>query len=260
MLKIRQKKLKNSKKELILVHPYGKISLSFSKKNRLRLFICGNGSLTFFINAHENTRESWQQSFPNTKLERQEKFMVNIVEAAKYVVQLYYMTGQQYHCSLTKVEKILAIADLIIMRSGKKLFSNEIISHDCGVGFPILSDYLYSNIIEGNPEQNNFIGVDFDDTIEIPRLYAIENPEAIPNYLRLLLNDVFRQFGDYTAKDLGLLFNVFKDEILSVQTINGEHFIDPVSVQNYFQTVDNNKLTSSLYNFIYTYPMVNYEF
>lgn len=259
MLKIRQKNLKFLKKELILVHPYGKISLSFSKNNRLRLFISTNGSLTFFINADENTRESWQYTLPNKDFERQGSSMVNIVEAAKFVVQLYYITGQKYHCSLTKVEKILAIADLIIMRSGNKLFSNEIISHDCGVGFPILSDYLYSNIIEGNPEQKNFIDDDFDNTIEIPRLYAIENPEAIPEYLKELIIEVFREFGDYTARDLGLYMNAFKDKILSDQTINGERFIDPMKVQGYFENIDGTVWGSDVYNFIYTHSMVIYE-
>ena len=215
-----------------------------------------------FCQKKQNTRLSCYENNGNLKRQGSMKNMVcaeeiNILEAAKFVVQLYYRAEQKYHCTLTKVEKILAIADLIVMRDGTELFSDKIVSHDCGVGFPILSNFLYSNIVSGEDEQSQPITCALDENIDIPKMYQIS--DDFPKYVKDILTNVFREFGDYTAKDLGLSFNVFKETLLSSEVIDNEKVIDSKKVQEHFKNKNDLFLSkSSVYKFVYTYPMVNY--
>lgn len=236
----------------------GKINLFVHTENE---FVDTRGLFDFHFE-NQNTRSSCYENEGIFERQGSKKNMhctakVNILEAAKFVVQLYYKAEQRYNCTLTKVEKILAIADLIVMRDGTEMFSDKIVSHDCGVGFPVLSSFLYSNIISGGDEQSQPITCTLNEKVDIPKLYQIS--DDFPNYAKEILTRVFREFGDFTAKDLGLSFNLFKNGILANELIDNEKVIDEKKVPLYFKNKNDSLLnSSSVYKFIYTYPMVNY--
>ncbi len=175
---------------------------------------------------------------------------VNILDAAKFMIKLYYKTGEKYRCTLTKIEKLLAIADLIAMRDGNELFSYPIVSHDCGVGFPVLSNFFYSNIISGGEEKKEYITDDLDEATLIPKLYQIDEDTIFSPYLKNVLIDTFRKFGDWTARDLGLAINEIKPNLLSEdgQTLSCS------KTKEFFGEPNQSLLSQSmLYCFVYTY-------
>ena len=127
--------------------------------------------------------------------------MINIVDAAKYLVQLYYKTGSRYHCTRTKIEKLLSIASFVELSHDRDLFIDKNVINPCGTGYPVLANHFFGDIIDGTEKENNCAikGVCVDEHIQIPAIYEIDDCTPIPEYMCNLLSDVFFKFGNYGA-------------------------------------------------------------
>ena len=138
--------------------------------------------------------------------------LISVVDAAKYLIQFFYKSGQKYHCTKTKVEKMLTIAFLTFVKTNQKLFSSKIYIGQCGTYIPLLSRFIYGDIVEGEVcENNSKISKDTAFEGTVPPLYNTETqfPEAINS----LLLDIFYAFGNYEPSRLGQLLDEFKMEI-----------------------------------------------
>lgn len=243
--------LRNKSKDIIIL-------LSFSGENGKLL----DFSVKFLdsLKPKQETNSSDFNTFGNVSpWENKIKgvYMVNIFDAANYIVQLYYKTGDKYYCSRTKVEKLLAIANLIAFRNDSKLFDEEILVNRCGVGIPVLATFLYSDIGTGTLETNQHINQDeYSEDEKYPISFKLSS--ELFSCDKELLFRVFMRFGAYNAWEIGKAFDEFKDMISEPNPDNEEHPIVCFDLANKFLN-DDNKYSSFLNNEIVEY-VTNYRF
>lgn len=168
----------------------------------------------------------------------------NLLDCAYFIISLYYLTDKKYMCTRTKVEKLLAIADLIAIYYFKNsLFEEKICSNDCGIGFPVLSRYLPSEIIMATDERCKYsdepINFNYDyDKSKIPDLYS-QRPLPCERTRGLLIN-VFRRFGSYSPVTIGKAIDSFKEKIISKTDREYNRFtIDEKLTQDYLSSPSN---------------------
>lgn len=169
---------------------------------------------------------------------------IDIFDAAIYMVALHYKAKKSYACNRTKIEKLLAIADLItINNSGKKLFPQyPIFINTCGIGYCILAknpvQFPMDNIIDG--EANSLTSYSLDDPLieideetHIPEMYL---EYTLTENQKKLLKDVFCKFGVYSAKFIGSTMDDFKDCIRSneVHFQNSKYTVDEQKARDFF--------------------------
>lgn len=159
-----------------------------------------------FMN-HSKDRERVEEDMDN----------IDIFDAAKYMVCLYYKADKLYTCSRTKIEKLLAIADLIFIKHAKRLFPQlPIYINSCGIGYRVLStnSFLFpiDNIISGECQKEfaDNITIKLNAEQVVPQIYEIEFPEE---NARKVLEGVFCHFGAYTAKLIGSTIDDFKEQL-----------------------------------------------
>lgn len=189
---------------------------------------------------------------------------IDIFNAAKYIVCLHYKADKQYTCNRTKIDKLLAIADLVFIRHSKRLFPNQpIYINGCGIGYRILAtnSYLFpiDNMINGDSRadfSDNLVVILSDDNREVPSMYSVSLPDG-PQ--RKVLEDVFCRFGAYTAKLIGSTMDEFKGFLKSDMSCDTDSN-DEVNVEraNVFFTHGNDLLkTNVIAKFIAEYtPMI----
>lgn len=186
---------------------------------------------------------------------------IDIFDAAKYIVCLYYKVDKPYTCSRTKIEKLLAIADLVFIKYSKRLFPKwPIYINSCGIGYRVLpTDSLLfpiDNIKTGNSctEFSDKLTINLDNERDIPSMYAIDFPEGNE---RKVLEEVFCRFGACTAKLIGSAIDEFKIYIQS-DMVSDSGLKDKVDVEKAteFFTHDNGLLkTNAIAKFIAEYTL-----
>lgn len=187
--------------------------------------------------------------------------MVNILDAANFIIQLYFKTGKKYRCSRTKVEKLLVIAQLISIKDNNqsnKLLSEKICSNPCGAGFPVLSKYLFSEIIDTEEDESgNAIDCSLiKEDAEYPVIYRIVDEDSFTPTIRKILRDVFLEFGNCKIKELGEWCNQFKDNIVSSTekeydryVIDEQRVIDYFSNSNMCYSGNSNRIVEYIHNY-----------
>ena len=192
-----KKRLKKGEKCDIII--YGEvlnitIALKFDKNNSL-----------LFKNLKNQKEVSKKKRMNNQNL-------INVIDAAKYLIQFFYKSGEKYHCTKTKIEKMLTIAFLTFIKNDRKLFSSKIYIAECGTYIPLLSRFIFGNITEGQIPENN-LKIDKNVALDgnIPPLYSIET--QVSEDIHNILADVFYAFGNYEPSHLGKLLDEFKMEI-----------------------------------------------
>ena len=184
----------------------------------------------------------------NIKTKGTTKNMATLLDAANYIIQLYYKADEKYTCTKTKVEKILSIAQMTALYNNDKIFDDDISINPCGTGFPLLSRFLLSDIIIGCEEENG-TSIDINNLKdEYPALYAIQDVLSLEH--KNLLKEVFSLFGNYKAKALGLLIDEFKMNICC-DAVDGKKVIDQFSLIEYLNKNKNSQ--NAIINFIVTY-------
>lgn len=186
---------------------------------------------------------------------------VDFESAARYLATLFFSytikeTHSAIHCTLPKIEKLLAIAAIVQYRKGVKVFYEDILIKKCGVGFDCLDwpseiidmrkDEDYFNTGETNSPINDNI---VQNSIVIPKLYYYEESEQLSGDMCNILESVFLRFANYKASSLGAMFDDFKAHICSQQ--DGVVFVDSNKVIDYFSIVDQVLYEKNqVYNFI----------
>ena len=144
------------------------------------------------------------------------KMHVNIREVANLLVQMYYMTGQEYSCTQTKLEKLIAILAFKYAINNKLLFDEAIYQYkDCGVAisgfnkiFPDRDVYLHPKYGDGRISINEkFATAMF--TSQGASVNKFKHTESLSEYpeLRTEIEQVFRKFGAYSSYLLGQIIN-----------------------------------------------------
>lgn len=182
---------------------------------------------------------------------------IDIFEAAKYVVCLHYKADTEYTCNRTKIEKLLAIADLIFIKSGKRLFPQwPIYINSCGIGYRALStdSFLFpiDNIMPGE-DLSKFIDnfrIKLNNQQDIPSTYETELPDENK---RKVIEDVFCCFGAYTAKLIGSTIDEFKEFI---QGGDASDEVDKEKAMAFLSEDSDLVKTNIIAKFICEYPIV----
>lgn len=187
----------------------------------------------------------------------QNKQMINIVDAAKYLIQLYYKTGCRYHCTRTKIEKMLSIANLVSLKYGEALFAEKNVVNPCGTGFPVLASFLFGDIVEGREDETcqDIHRELINESAVYPPIYEIENYGLISRKVYQLLLDIFLKFGNYDAKTMGILCDMFKCNIATNEPGSDRKIVNNEAVKPFFDTCacddryKNNEIISFIVNY-----------
>lgn len=189
-----------------------------------------------------------KSSYYNDEMIRTGRTMLNLQNAAKYMVQFYYFTEEKYSCTNAKIEKLLSIASLIEMKFGNQLFIEAIYNKNCGIGFPQLGETLLADMTSGTYTCETRINDTINPNLSCPAYY-ITDIQLNENEKNLFTN-VFREFGAYDSKKLGKVIDQFKDEILIFNNDN-QMTVDFKKTQDFF----NDKTKKEIYknNRVFTY-------
>ncbi len=193
---------------------------------------------------------------------------INIFDAAKYLTSLFFETKNKYTCNRLKVEKLLAIADLVAIKNKDKLFREyPIFINSCGVGYCVLSAHPESfpmdNIITGTNDAQDSLLPESPQTISItslnsdapiPDTYKVE--DVFNENIKKLLKDVFLNFGMYQAKAIGGTMDLFKENIQSQESDEkyNKRFIDEEKVRTFFaKPLESSLSSNAIVKFIFEY-------
>ena len=131
-----------------------------------------------------------------------EELNVNLKTATDYLISLFEATDQKYSCSRVKLGKLLAIVAFKYAQNDKLIFNEAVYKYkDCGAimyGMNAITDMSpYIRVEYFDNKQH--IDLEFNDKV----LSQIELPDDVKS----VIEDVFRRFGAYPAKDLGCMIN-----------------------------------------------------
>ena len=181
----------------------------------------------------------------------------DIESCAYYLISLFYKTGCKYACYRTKLNRLLAIyrfcrIDCIDIKQD----CNLIITEEGMMGFPILHkiidrDVYFSWYVDETGEK---ITEEFVETIEIPREYIYRfREEKINDYSKMILESIFRNFGNYSINDLANMLNDIGKKIPTIEhTIDVDKFIDFINDNENSNLYRNNKIFNFIKSFYNT--------
>lgn len=135
-----------------------------------------------------------------------EELNVNLEQAANYLIQLFYMTGQKYSCTRTKIGKLLSIVAFVYAKKDRKVFDETIYKYsDCGTTINELTATVDRDIYLQCEYQDDkkYIECKFEPDATIPDKHR--ETSCISKEFKLVVEDVFRNFGAYSAYELGQL-------------------------------------------------------
>lgn len=173
---------------------------------------------------------------------------IDLESAARYLASLFFSynlkdTKSAIHCTLPKVEKLLAITAIIQYKKGVGIFYEDILIKKCGVGFDCLD--WPSDIIDMRKEDDYFNTGETNlsikenvipNTVTIPKLYSYSESEQLPADICQLLESVFWRFANYKASFLGAMIDDFKMNICIEQ--DEISHVDIYKVLDYFSEID----------------------
>ena len=186
--------------------------------------------------------------------------IVSFEYAARFLTTLFFKSKYEYHCTLPKIEKMLAIADMIGMKNGEDVFVEKIYIKNCGVGFDQLGwpsdiinkrDRISLTTSEDDKPLNDvsFIDTDeFGNEKKIPLIYLYNT--GLPESYCELLKKVFVNFANYRASTLGKQIDEFKS-YLCVEDENEKGYIDANKLKDFFGSVNGDLAAiNNVYEFI----------
>lgn len=203
------------------------------------------------VEEFERKIEECNKNYNNQVIEAKKSYTTKIFDAANYLIQLYYQTGEKYYCNIAKLERLLCIANFIAIKNDLPLFNDCMTIRNFGTGVPILYTNFLGDIcgIKGSRFSNDLeiyecrkpIPInELDPTRRIPPIYEIHNNE-LTKLDKQLLKDVFLRFGAYSTKDTAFYIDDFKNEIAGTEYSNrNELIVDTNKIKRFF--TDNNKL------------------
>lgn len=183
------------------------------------------------------------------------RMSVDIIAATDYLILQFIKSGKRYTCSRTKLGKLLTIVAFTYAVEGKLLFDEKVYKYgECGTAInEILDNYDRDIYISSHSNDdgktvvfNSNIILDLDESTK----EEYKNYEKLEYSVRRRIDDVFLNFGSYSASKLGEYVNCI---------INVEGLIEDGEVNFYnlyLLSQDNNKIQE----LIKVYPLVKYVF
>ena len=132
---------------------------------------------------------------------------IDILQATNYLISLFYRTEKKYSASRTKIGKLMSIVAFIYARMGIKLFEEHIFRYDnCGTIIPKLNKLSIDiYVFYHYDDDKEYINDDFFIDYEMPETY--KDFKDVPEDVKLVIEDVFRNFGAYSQVNLGDCLN-----------------------------------------------------
>lgn len=133
---------------------------------------------------------------------------VSLLEAANYLIQLFYQTDKKYSCTRTKVGKLLSIVAFVYAKKGEKLFAETIYRFDtCGTAINELKFFVDRDVYIQYQycDDCKYIHDELKHSEDV--LEKHKKIDTIDNELKIVIEDVFRRFGSFPAYDLGQCIN-----------------------------------------------------
>jgi len=184
----------------------------------------------------------------------EERMNLPAIEVAKYLIRLYFQSSIRYHCTLTKIEKLMFIAELVCLKNDASLFSEDILDKNCGVGIDGLELELPNEILNIREQnQDNDTGetdIPIGDVTfcgnSVPDLFQIGADISFEPSVERLLVDVFRYFGNYKARTLGSQIDELKPYIIrTLDPLTQNKSIDRSIIKTGFDTIPVSKLENN---------------
>lgn len=196
---------------------------------------CGN-LCTYYPKSKRNLHSNKKQKPMNRKtffcdsIEQEKKeTMQKIVGAANFIIQHFIKCDGTYSCSKTKLEKLLAIANLKFLKDGRQIFDNAILTRRCGVGIDIeFPRYLCGDVVIGTSsvEHESKIELDcFQPDLPYSSIYDTY-VNILSNEEKDVLREVFFTFGGYKRETLGEWLNEFKEFLVDKPGVD-----EPISME-----------------------------
>lgn len=161
---------------------------------------------------------------------------VNLLEAANYLVLLFYRTDQEYSCTRTKVGKLLSIVAFSYARKNKKVFKENIYKYnDCGCAIKEIMTFFDRDIYVRYQYNDNHkhISESFKELSSLdPDIQEkYKNINNIDPTVRQKIEEVFRIFGAYSPTELGECINPIVEQTGVINT-NGEVELSKIFLLN----------------------------
>lgn len=157
----------------------------------------------------------------------------NLRESANYLIQLFYQTKKRYSCTRTKVGKLLSIVAFVYAKKGEKLFDETIFKYDnCGTSINELKVYVDRDVYiqYQYADDCQYINCEFlrdEDVIE-----KHKDIGSIDDTLKDVIENVFRNFGAFSAYDLGQCINPIVN-LPQIVNEKGEIQLHNISIINF---------------------------
>lgn len=132
---------------------------------------------------------------------------VNLIEAANYLILLFYKTDKEYSCSRTKLAKLLSIIAFKYALQDKKIFREEIYKYyDCGTNIiEIMNNYTRDIYMCFDYKDNtNPISDTLKDESSLDKNILDRYPiKSLNDEFKEIVEEVFFKFGAYSTSQLG---------------------------------------------------------
>ena len=226
--------------------------------NETNYYLSDNGKSKFITEVYAGNIEksnSLHGKFHHTYSKNQEveNLHINLEEATNYLVQLFYKTGQKYSCSRTKIGKLLSIVAFKYVVEDKNAFDEIIYKYnDCGTAFNELKLYTDRDVYIKVEyfDDKEYIKENLNDEInEVDAPDKYKGTKNLPNEFKNRVQEVFREFGAYSAIDLGECINALVDNY-NITKPNGE--IDLLKINELSKKFHVDSQTSKLIQYLLT--------
>lgn len=213
-------------------------------------------NLTSLCNKNSNSCLNNKKMSESNEIHRNIEMLsaeANLIEAANYLIQLFYRTNQQYSCSQTKIGKLLSIAAFVCARQNRQLLNESIYKYDgCGttiyeLRFVIDRDvYIRSSYSDQETIIKDEALVPLDDVrLSIPIKYL--KTASLSKDVMTIIEDVFKHFGAYSAYSIGKQLNVLVN-YPNVTKINDEIDLNRINELKYSDFSNANYLIHYLFS------------
>lgn len=227
------------------------VSIKVEKNANCVLIMLSNQDIISSTNLNDNLVD-----FTCMKTQESERIvkMVKVESAAKFLASLYFKTGRRYTCTKTKIEKMLTIAWFIKLRNGEQLFINSVLVNNCGTGVSGLEEFEATVNMGTEVEDGKRITdcICLEET-NVPEIYKEKSIGEIDNKIKKLLVDVFREFGNCKASDIGTTLDVFKDDISIFSELYDRYILDFQKARNLFLDSNDKYEENKIMNFVIGY-------
>lgn len=178
------------------------------------------------------------QSTKNTKI-----FDEKLGNLVSYLISLFYKTDCKYYCYRTKINRLLVIYKLCTIKYNNNVLDSHFFIIDKGMGFYNLAAYVDRDeyLKKCVAEDNKPINDEFKYSFYTP-IYRYDFNYEISEQSKLLLEMIFRKFGNYNRVDLENQLQQIKEIMPKIKVVYGNpvYRVNKDSFISFINNLDNN--------------------